>query len=337
MLKITLIGSTILFLSVSTYVSANPCGKAIMDDDFQKAYETCIVSKGETIFDRKAKGILKKYFGTYSNKSSEAELLQMKAESGNAGFQFMWSEVLRTAYFMDYDWVDETTSQEVLQIQSEYEFWLREAAKGGFMAAMQGLIRSFLSPYSTGSDEDKKLMQIYAKVLVENNVPNALELIAQINAKSSHGEIELEFRQQVLNYRSLPTQNIFQLARSLAYGRFHSDEGSFDFNKDEAKGKELYLYLIEKRRHPESAFNLAKLYGKTNRDSALKYFNVAANYDFPKALGWLGDYHSCIGDNKSARKYLLKSKRLGYLYADDSLGEIKAFGVPNTCNGGWID
>jgi len=44
-----------------------------------------------------------------------------------------------------------------------------------------------------------------------------------------------------------------------------------------------------------------------------------------------------MGDNKSARKYLIKSKRLGYLYADDSLGEIKEFGIPNTCNNEWTD
>jgi len=59
--------------------------------------------------------------------------------------------------------------------------------------------------------------------------------------------------------------------------------------------------------------------------------------NFPKGLGWIGDYQSRIGNKKTAIEYLNRAKALGYIYADDSLGEIKELGEPNNCYDGWIE
>ena len=336
MVKLLQISLLLVLLFNPNDAFSHQCGKAIVSEEVNKIYETCILFARQASYTQNNNEIFRSYFGTFENLSNEANLLELKAESGDHAFQFIWSQVLRFAYSHDLEWRDKAPLILEEQLHYEQDFWVRESAKGGFMAATEAIIESFLSPYTTKSDSEKRLMQGYAKLLIENNLPGAMDLLVRINATSSHEEVESIFNDQLAQYKILPVKTIHHLARSLVVGRYWSEEGSFEFQKDINKAKELYLFLTNEKKDAKSTYQFALLEGAANKNSALKYFKLAAKYGFAKAVGWLGDYYSCTGDNELARQFLIRSKKLGYVFADDSLGEIDTYGRPNTCDNGWV-
>ena len=330
----------LLFIILRVY-SANSesseCSKTILGEDVQKVINTCLLAGHQTLLDSQTSGSFRRNFGTHDEMTIEAKLIKAKAESGEPGFQYLWSIVLNYAYLMDFEWVNHSNSPAYIEMAKKQQYWVKASAEGGFMAAMVLEIEGFLSPYYTGSAEEKLRMQEYAQILVENEIPEATQYNTLVKNKKSTQDLNEGLKTQFESYKNLSTQEIMELAHSLKSGRHYGDNGMGEVTKDIEGSKNLYLYLAEKRNDPEAAYFLGKLIGKSDKQLALKFFQFSADLNFPKGLGWIGDYQSCIGNNKSAIEYLNQAKTLGYTYADDSLGEIRELGETNNCYDGWIE
>ncbi|PHS14977.1 MAG: hypothetical protein COA86_15050 [Kangiella sp.] len=326
-----------IFLACSANSKSNECAKTILSDDVQRTFNICLLAGHKTLLESQTSGSFKLNFGTHDEMTREAKLLKTKAESGDPSFQYIWSLVLNHAYLMDFEWVNYSNSPAYIEMAEKQQYWVRSSAEGGFIEAMLLEVEGFLSPFYTGSAEEKLRIQRYVQILVENDIPGATRYIALIRNKNSTQDLNENLKAQFESYKNLPTQEIKELAHSLKSGLYYSDNGMGEVSTDIKRSEELYLYLVEKRNDSEAAYFLGKLIGKSDKRRALKYFQISADLNFPKGLGWIGDYQSCIGNNKSAIKYLNRAKALGYIYADDSLGEIKELGETNNCYGGWIE
>jgi len=330
-----------LFLSSitlnSTVHSATPnCSQAILRENVEEIFEICFISGKQSVFESMTSSQLKNNFGSYDNPSREAKLIKAKANLGEPKFQFIWSYVLTYAYLMDFD-QSKASRQKFSEIRKEQEMWQQLSAENGFIAAMIAEIDRYLSPYYTSSEEEKVRMLGYANKLALNNIQDADNFIFKIKLKKSSQELKKILDEKVAIYRSLSTEEILDLARFLKTGYYIEERGRMEFPKELIKSEELYHYLINKRNDGESAYLLAKIFEKSDRLKALKFFNLSAKLDYPAGIGWIGDYTSCKGDNKSAIRLLKKAKQLGYLEADDSLGEIEELGITTNCYDGWIE
>jgi len=122
----------------------------------------------------------------------------------------------------------------------EQQYWLKASAEGGFMAAMLLEVEGFLSPYYTGSAEEKLRMQKYAKILVENDIPGATRYIALIRNKNSTQDLNEGLKTQFENYRNLSSQEIKKLAHSLKSGSYYTDNGMGEVTKNIKGSEKLY-------------------------------------------------------------------------------------------------
>ena len=140
-----------IFLAYSVNSKSSECSKTILGDDLQKTLNICLLAGHKTLLDSQTSGSFKLNFGTHNEMTREAKLLKAKAESGDPGFQYIWSLVLNHAYLMDFEWVNQSNSPAYIEMAKKQQYWVRASAEGGFMAAMLLEIEGFLSPYYTGS------------------------------------------------------------------------------------------------------------------------------------------------------------------------------------------
>jgi TPR repeat protein len=333
----TLAISLLLIISPPSKSENESCSSLILKEKLQDAYEVCFLLKDGSLTTNRTNGLLKKNFGTITEPGRAAILLKTKAESGDPGFQYFWSKVLRHVYAMQIDDLNESNSQKYLELTEKFRFWLRLSADAGFLAAMIDEIELFLSAYSTGTVEEKLIMKGYARALALSNIPDASQYLAQVNSKATDEDVEQDFKGKVSRYKELSTIEILELASSLNRGRYRNDQGIVRFSKDRAKSEELYLFLIEVRKDTESSFLLAKMIGREDEKRSLKYYQLAAEQQHAKAITWVGDYLYCKGQKELAIKYLKRAKAMNHPEADDSLGEIEAWGEVSNCVNGWIN
>jgi len=230
----------IIILAYSANCKSNECSKAILEDNVQKTLSICMLAGNKTILDSQKNGFLGKSFGTHADMSREAMLIKAKAESGAPGFQYLWSMVLNYAYLMDFEWVNDSNGPAYSEMAKEQQYWLKASAEGGFMAAMLLEVEGFLSPYYTGSAEEKLRMQKYAKILVENDIPGATRYIALIRNKNSTQDLNEGLKTQFENYRNLSSQEIKKLAHSLKSGSYYTDNGMGEVTKNIKGSEKLY-------------------------------------------------------------------------------------------------
>ncbi|NQZ07222.1 MAG: hypothetical protein HRT35_08675 [Algicola sp.] len=308
------------------------CNDAIKSANLEQASEHCIWSTSGDLNKDLIFGTAGHKFGSRLLPSRSALLVKKLAMENNADFQYFWGFILSNLY------QSQGKKYRVTE-RAQTNMWLTKAANGGNFNAISYYINMHLNEaIEASAPQVKEDAIVYARYLVETKMPGAENLLKKVLAKPTVENTTADFYKRVEQYETLPKEQIKKMAKALRNGHTKSNQKAMigtRFKPDIIKSTELYEYLVVKHNDTEAGFILAKIFLKTQFEKALTLMRWSAERDHGEAAGWLGDYLFCTGKKDEGMVWLKKAQKLGYEYAEDSIGEIEDLGSPTTCEESW--
>lgn len=317
------------------------CLSSIKNDLYDKIWTACTQDKGDILFMVDSKG--KHEFGTYDTPSTAAMELILKAEQGDSLHQYFLSEVL-ALYSMEKAVENSSNAVAIARdLKIESNIMLKKAAEGGAVPAVYKSVAMFTSHTNPTADEKATAIR-YAELLRDNGEAGAEKLLQKVKQKSVGNSAIAGYENALRDYKALDDTTLLKVADASRTGSLlvEVDTGVVVLtrrtavDKNEAKSREIYYFLVRERNNAEAGYILARWLGKSDKPQALELYKLAANNGQPDAAAWLGEYYACNDDKAKALQWLEKATQLGFKDSEYIIGEIEELGKPTSCSGNWV-
>lgn len=323
---------TVVFAILCNLVSVKMnqgCLSDIANEDHSVVLLNCASYAGDT---NDLNSTTEHKFGSYFEPTKEAKLIQAKAESGNAEFQYIWWFILEKVYRNEFS-VTRRVGKE--RYESKADSWLNSAADGGSVEAMKAYITQHLNRLLS-SEHQKELALKYAKELDLKGLPEAKRLLEKAGNKITRQDVLSLYTAQLKEPESLSLDELKNLLHSLQEGDYfynlkdfdkdasnsRNTRNSIDVPIDTQKALNVLKVMSEKYQNAEASFRIFNLLEETNDQGSLSYLRKAAEQGHVIAAGQLGEHLFCSEERLDGLSWLTKAAKLGNKKAKRQRDEI---------------